>query len=157
MILCDQGDAAPPDLDGQKALIDCVEDIKKVAGTSNVDLATVRIQQLLNAHKRSNKDAASCLKADIAAIDEIQPQDPVEAMLAVQMVTIHNHCMDAVNKTTFFDTRKQYIDLAAKLSRTYAKQMEALQKYRLKGQRITVEHVHVHSGGQAVVGQINQN
>ncbi|AQV02573.1 hypothetical protein [Desulfococcus multivorans] len=162
MILHDQGDAAPLDLDGQKGLIDCVEDIKKVAGTSSVDLATVRIQQLLDAHKRSNKDTAACLNADIVAIDEIQPQDPVEAMLAVQMVAIHNHCMeliaDAVNKTTFFDTRKQYLDLAAKLSRTYALQMEGLRRYRQKGQqRMTVEHVHVHSGGQAVVGQVNQS
>ncbi|AOY60479.1 uncharacterized protein Dmul_37110 [Desulfococcus multivorans] len=78
------------------------------------------------------------------------------------MVAIHNHCMeliaDAVNKTTFFDTRKQYLDLAAKLSRTYALQMEGLRRYRQKGQqRMTVEHVHVHSGGQAVVGQVNQS
>jgi len=53
----------------------------------------------------------------IALMAGIAPQDPVEAMLAVQMVAVHNHCMellaDAVNKTTFFDTRKQYIDIAA--------------------------------------------
>ncbi len=65
---------------------------------------------------------------------------------------------EAVNKSTFQDSRKQYLDLAAKLSRTYAKQMEGLRRYRQKGQqRMTVEHVHVHSGGQAVVGQINQS
>ena len=33
--------------------------------------------------------------------------------------------------------------------------MEALQRYRGKGQqKVTVEHVHVHSGGQAVVGMV---
>ena len=32
-------------------------------------------------------------------------------------------------------------------------QVEALQRYRGKGQqKLTVEHVHVHSGGQAIVG-----
>lgn len=34
-------------------------------------------------------------------------------------------------------------------------QVEALQRYRGKGQqRVTVEHVHVHQGGQAIVGAV---
>jgi hypothetical protein len=42
-----------------------------------------------------------------------------------------------------------------KLLRTYTAQLEALQRYRGKGQqKVTVEHVHVHSGGQAIVGAV---
>jgi hypothetical protein len=42
-----------------------------------------------------------------------------------------------------------------KLLRTYTMQVEALQRYRGKGQqKVTVEHVHVHSGGQAIVGAV---
>jgi hypothetical protein len=42
-----------------------------------------------------------------------------------------------------------------KLSRTYAVLLDALNRYRGKGQqKVTVEHVHVHSGGQAVVGMV---
>ena len=34
--------------------------------------------------------------------------------------------------------------------------MEALKRYRTDGQqKVTVEHVHVHAGGQAVVGTVN--
>ena len=37
----------------------------------------------------------------------------------------------------------------------FAAQVEALQRYRGKGQqKVTVEHVHVHAGGQAIVGAI---
>jgi hypothetical protein len=44
-----------------------------------------------------------------------------------------------------------------KLLRTYTMQVEALQRYRGKGQqKVTVEHVHVHSGGQAIVGAVTQ-
>jgi hypothetical protein len=44
---------------------------------------------------------------------------------------------------------------ANKLSRTYATLLEALNRHRGKGQqKVTVEHVHVHSGGQAVVGMV---
>jgi hypothetical protein len=48
------------------------------------------------------------------------------------------------------------LGLAIKLLRTYTKQMEALQRYRGKGQqKVTVEHVRVHSGGQAIVGTVS--
>jgi hypothetical protein len=41
-----------------------------------------------------------------------------------------------------------------KLSRTYATLVEALNRHRGKGQqKVTVEHVHVHEGGQAIVGK----
>jgi len=46
-------------------------------------------------------------------------------------------------------------NLAVKLLRTYTAQPEALQRYRGNGQqKATVEHVHVHSGGQAIVGAV---
>lgn len=48
-------------------------------------------------------------------------------------------------------------NLATKLLRTYTAQMEALQRYRGKGQqKMTVEHVHVHPGGQAIVGNVTR-
>src|SRR5215510_683158 len=44
---------------------------------------------------------------------------------------------------------------ANKLSRTYAALLDALNRHRGKGQqKVTVEHVHVHAGGQAVVGMV---
>jgi hypothetical protein len=46
-------------------------------------------------------------------------------------------------------------NLAVKLLRTYVAQLEAFQRYRGKGQQnVTVEHVHVHQGGQAIVGHV---
>ena len=44
---------------------------------------------------------------------------------------------------------------APKLSRTHATLLEALNRHRGKGQqKVTVEHVHAHSGGQAIVGNV---
>jgi hypothetical protein len=43
-----------------------------------------------------------------------------------------------------------------KLTRTYAAQMEALKRYRSGGeQKMTVQHVHVAEGGQAIVGNVS--
>src|SRR3984893_14804035 len=47
-------------------------------------------------------------------------------------------------------------NLAVKLLRTFTMQVEALQRYRGKGQqKVTVEHVHVNAGGQAIVGTVH--
>ena len=44
---------------------------------------------------------------------------------------------------------------AQKLMALYAQQVAALDKHRGKGQqKVTVEHVNVHSGGQAIVGHV---
>ena len=42
-----------------------------------------------------------------------------------------------------------------RLSRTFTSQIDALAKLRRGGeQKVTVEHVHVHAGGQAIVGAV---
>src|SRR6476646_4827609 len=51
--------------------------------------------------------------------------------------------------------RRENLNQANKLSRTYATLIEALNRHRGKGQqKVTVEHVDVHAGGQAVVGVV---
>ena len=43
-----------------------------------------------------------------------------------------------------------------KLARTFAAQTSALKQYRSKGeQKMTVQHVHVAEGGQAIVGNVS--
>jgi hypothetical protein len=54
-----------------------------------------------------------------------------------------------------FEGRRENLTQANKLSRTFATLLEALNRHRGKGQqKMVVEHVHVHSGGQAVVGVV---
>ena len=44
-----------------------------------------------------------------------------------------------------------------KLARTFAAQIEAFKRYRTGGQqKVTVEHVTVNQGGQAIVGAVTQ-
>jgi hypothetical protein len=80
-------------------------------------------------------------------------------MLAVQMVACHWNTMECHRRAMHPDQpteqRQQYLNLANKLSRTYAQLLETLDKHRGKGQqKVTVEHVHVHQGGQAIVGNV---
>ena len=89
----------------------------------------------------------------------INPKDDVEGMLVAQMIATNAATMEcfrrAMNREQPFDARQLNLSFANKLSRTYAMQMDALQRYRGKGQqKVTVEHVHVHAGGQAIVGAV---
>jgi hypothetical protein len=54
-----------------------------------------------------------------------------------------------------FEGRRENLSQANKLSRTYGTLLESLNRHRGKGQqKVTVEHVHVHEGGQAIVGNV---
>jgi hypothetical protein len=97
----------------------------------------------------------------LAAVHGIRANDEIEAMLAVQMVATHFAATRALRRLKGSDMVSQQDsngNLAVKLLRTFAAQTETLQRYRGKGQRkIIVGHVHVHTGGQAIVGSVSQS
>ena len=91
----------------------------------------------------------------------INPRDQIEGMLAAQMIATHHATMDCfriVAQSGHIDIINQMSSSANKLSRTFMMQMEALNRYRGKGQqKMTVEHVHINSGGQAIIGNVTKN
>jgi hypothetical protein len=75
------------------------------------------------------------------------------------MVAAHNASMECHRRAMIseqtLEGRKENLNQANKLSRTYTLLLDALNRHRGKGQqKVTVEHVHVHSGGQAIVGAV---
>ena len=79
--------------------------------------------------------------------------------MAAQLIAAHNAAMECYRRAMIgeqtFEGRRENLAQANKLSRTYATLLEALNRHRGKGQqKVTVEHVHVHAGGQAVVGMV---
>jgi hypothetical protein len=94
------------------------------------------------------------------ALIGIQPKGELEAMLAAQLIACHNAAMECYRRPmgSQLPARDCHLNQANKLSRTYATLLEALNRHRGKGQqKVTVEHVHVHQGGQAIVGHVQQN
>jgi hypothetical protein len=98
-------------------------------------------------------------KATAAALVGIGPKDELEGMMAAQLIAAHNAAMECYRRAMIgeqtFEGRRENLAQANKLSRSFATLLEALNRHRGKGQqKVTVEHVHVHSGGQAVVGMV---
>jgi hypothetical protein len=93
------------------------------------------------------------------ALAGIDPRDELEGMLATQLIATHSAAMECYRRAMIleqsFESRRENLNQANKLSRTYTQLLEALSRHRGKGQqKVTVEHVHVHAGGQAVVGVV---
>src|SRR4029077_14803155 len=88
-----------------------------------------------------------------------KPASELEGMLAAQLLASHYAAMECYRRGMLSNQtlqgRSESLNQANKLSRTHAALLEALNRHRGKGQqKVTVEHVHVHAGGQAVVGMV---
>jgi hypothetical protein len=124
----------------------------------NSTLANQAAQTLWVAHSEQETKYRQ-YSATAAALIGIGPKDETESMIAAQLIAAHNAAMEcyrrAMIKEQSFESRRENLNQANKLSRTYATLLEALNRHRGKGQqKVTVEHVHVHAGGQAVVGVV---
>ena len=106
----------------------------------------------------TGSDAEQKINAGLAVLDGLQPRDEVEAMLVAQMVVTHAVAMDyltRMKKAELIQAGEFTSNFACKLLRAFAAQTEALGKLRRGGEQVVkVEHVHVHAGGQAVVGAV---
>lgn len=99
--------------------------------------------------------------AIVAALAGAAPRNELEGMAAAQLIAAHNAAMECYRRAMLpeqtFEGRRENLTQANKLTRSWATLLGALDKHRGKGQqKVTVEHVHVHSGGQAIVGAVEQ-
>ncbi len=89
-----------------------------------------------------------------------KPTDEIEGMIAAQAIAMHNTVMECSRRAMIpeqpFDSAQGLRKSAANASRAFTGLLDALDRKRGKGgqQKVTVEHVHVHAGGKAIVGNI---
>jgi len=108
---------------------------------------------------RSKDKQERSMQAAYEALRKIAPRSELEGMLAVQMIGTHNAAIECLHRAKMeghaSKARDFYFKHAVKLMALYERQLAALDKHRGKGQqKITVEHVNVHAGGQAIVGDV---
>ena len=141
---------------------DAIAAVRRMFGVEETGtLGTRLLGQVAGVMDPLNGKAMSVSEANDSAalLEGIAPKDAVEGMLAIQMITAHSAAMRFLRIASRSGQSPQVVEVntnqAIKLMRTYTAQVEALNKYRSKGrQTMTVEHVHVHEGGQAIVGNV---
>lgn len=147
---------APQDIVRSKAL-------QKALGVSENDLTNQKINeigQLLWFHEDASEETkhARIVRA-LELYESLEPADGAEGMLAAQMVGAHDAALECLKRAALsnqtFAGRDMALKHANKLMTLYTQQLAALNKHRGKGQqKVTVEHVNVAAGGQAIVGNV---
>jgi hypothetical protein len=132
------------------------------AGQDNTILHNVRFAQVTCAlpQSKGNCDEPKFLNLALDGVAALAPRDGMEVMLCSQLVALHSQGMDFMRRAMLSDQTVDGVDSnvnrVAKTLRTFATMAECLRSYRGGGhQRVTVEHVTVQSGGQAIVGAVN--
>jgi hypothetical protein len=105
-------------------------------------------------------DFAEVARASLQGLTGIKPNDPIEGMLASQIIAAHEAAMHlrqlAWHPDQSFVVQTRYLELAEKAARTMAMLTERLDQHRGRGQQqITVKHVTVNADQAVVADSIN--
>lgn len=135
---------------------------RSIGGSRSDDWNNLLAGQTIESLRTREADPEFCRSqhtATVQAMMGITPRDELEGMATAQLIAAHSAAMECFRRGMIseqsFEGRAENLRQANKLCRTWAILLDALDKHRGKGQqKVTVEHVHVHAGGQAVVGSI---
>jgi hypothetical protein len=133
--------------------------LQEALGTADPVFAQGLINQLAKLSSSDGLVSGHDLNFIVSIIKALKPTDELEAMLAAQMAGIHLATMTFAGRLAHHADTISLQDSAEralnKLTRTFVMQMEALKRYRTGGeQKVTVQHVSVSDGGQAIVGNV---
>ena len=130
--------------------------LQDLFGTHGTEFALDQLNHVLNFTRGSGRYDRTKANALLAAVEAVRPSNEIEASLALQMAITNELTLQALSRAQRVDTINQYqsaAGMAVKLMRTYAMQVEALAKLQRGGQQV-VKVIHVHPGGQAIVGNV---
>ena len=138
-------------------------ELRRIGGSNSDDWNNRIANETINALWLKHLDGEMRQREMVTAVYGligIHPGDELEGMMAAQLIASHSAAMECYRKAMLpeqsFEGRREALNQANKLSRSFATLLETLNRYRGKGQqKVTVEHVHVHAGGQAVVGAVS--
>lgn len=126
---------------------------KQATGTDDADFATAILVHVSRGLPDSTFEQRLTCMASL--LPTVRPQDETEALLAGQFIALQASAMECLRQGHFQDGfyhTERYINLATKLFNAATQTMQALTKYRAKGQQ-AVQVIHAHNEGQAIVAQ----
>jgi len=140
---------------------EAMKGLQKATGNRTEQGVSRVINQTANALVWPRRIEGDVLPMSVAIIGEMAPSNATEAMLAVQMIAVNDAALMFIRRATADGQSTEVTDAnvarAARLMRIFTEQVDAMQRLQGKAgqQKVTVEHVQVHAGGQAIVGAVN--
>ena len=126
-------------------------------------LDITRLSQVVRTlpHAPGKGETPEAMNLALDGVAALAPRDGMEVMLCSQLVALHSQSMEFLRRGTLPEQTTEGVDRnvnrATRLLRSFATITECLRTYRGGGQqKMTVEHVTVQAGGQAIVGTVNK-
>jgi hypothetical protein len=106
-------------------------------------------------------DRNTLLNSALAMLNSFKPRNEIEATLVTEIFMLHTLLAEMVSRVMSNNNAQHLnycINWIDKLSRAIREHVSTLQKLRGEGhqQKVIVEHVHIHQGGQAIVGAVSR-
>jgi hypothetical protein len=137
-----------------------IASLNEAAGSTSDDFVCRTLDQVTGVLRGPETPKGEAdINVGLAVLGAVQPENEIEALLGAQMAATHDVAMAMLAKAKhaqYLEQMDAFGRLGTKLLRTFTAQVEALAKLRRGGeQTVRVEHVHVHSGAQAIVGNVS--
>jgi hypothetical protein len=120
-----------------------MEKLKEIFGVKDSDLA-LSIFRATTAAIEPSVGAVQSLNIITQTVNDLGPEDAIEARLAAQAAVVFTHGMECLQKAgnaEMLAHKEAYVNLACKLLRLHAESVEAMTRYHRKGeQKIIVSH-----------------
>ena len=137
------------------------DQLKTTLGTASDAFVDMALQHLERAARLPGDGPSNVsINGALAIIAGFSPRNEMEAAIALQAACTHMAAMVMLARIGGGHGGPHRLpgmaSAAAKLLRAYCTQVETYRRLRGGGeQKITVQHVTVHEGGQAIVGAVN--
>jgi hypothetical protein len=132
------------------------------AGGSRSDAVNAKVvnQAILASVKPNDAELQRASREVVDTLKGIGPRNEIEGALAAMLLATESLAMQSYHAACDCGVsnpliRGELIGQGNRLVETHLALIEALDRRRGHGrQRVTIEHVHVHKGGQAIVGAV---
>jgi len=130
----------------------------ETSGSADIDFFKTLISQVTSTYQSENCEERANYSS--AFMHGLNPSDETEGILIAQMTGTHNLIMEFMKRAVLSgqtaEGSNDNTNKACRLMSIFLKQIETLEKYRGKSaqQKVLVEHVHIHEGGRAIVGNV---
>ena len=135
--------------------------LKKVTGVETSEMARQLMTQIESIQPW--KELVGTADSAVSLFAEMKPKSATEAMLVVQMLGVHQLATMSLARANVkgqsLEGIKEHTLLATRLMRLFNDQIALRAKLQgmVPRQKVTVEHVHVYPGGQAIVGAVSSS
>lgn len=135
--------------------------LTSMTGVKDDKASLLLYEQIMQVCLASAEDRGLAHGSISALLQELAPASALEGLLVSQMLACHMSGMEQLRKAVQSSSPEKadrHLRHAQQLQKLFLSQVDGLERLRgRRHQQVRVEHVHIHDGGQAIVGTVHSS